>query len=60
MLPFYLSLEGVYEKAVNGIIEIGLVEKFEERCRRIVADTSNIGWGFHDTLSDIFEEAFND
>lgn len=57
---FYLSLEGMYEKAVNGIIKIGLVETFEERCRRIVEDTSDIGWGFHDTLSDIFEEAFND
>jgi hypothetical protein len=57
---FYLSMEGMYEKSVNGIIKIGLEENFEERCRRIVEDTSDIGWGFHDTLSDIFEEAFND
>lgn len=55
---FYYSIEGIYEKAISEIIKTGLEETFEERCRKIVEDTSDIGWGFHDNLSEIYEKAF--
>ena len=57
--PFYNSMEGMYEKVMNYIAENELQEAFKDRCRKVVVNTSNIGWGFHDTLSDIYEEHFN-
>jgi hypothetical protein len=55
---FYNSMESMYERAVKYIVQHGMLRQFEERCRRIVTDTSGIGWGFHDGLSDIYEEHF--
>ena len=56
--PFYISLEGMYEKAVKEIIKYRLKDTFQKRCQKIVLDTSGMGWGFHDALSEIYEEAF--
>jgi hypothetical protein len=52
---FYNSMESMYEKAVEWIIKYEMQSTFEERCQRIVKDTSGIGWGFHDTLSEIYD-----
>jgi len=57
--PFYNSMESMYEKAVEWIIRYAMPDIFQERCLRIVEDTSDIGWGFHDNLSDIYSDAFN-
>ncbi len=56
--PFYMSMEGMYEKAVKEIIKYRLEDKFQKRCQKIVLDTSGMGWGFHDILSEIYEIAF--
>lgn len=56
--PFYISMEGMYDKALILIAKAGLEETFESRCRRIVEDTSGMGWGFHDSLSEMYKEAF--
>jgi len=56
--PFYISMETMYEKAVNEIIKHGQKNTFQKRCQKIVLDTSDMGWGFHDTLSEIYEDAF--
>jgi hypothetical protein len=55
---FYISMEDMYEKAVNEIIKHGQKNTFQKRCQKIVSDTSDMGWGFHDTLSEIYEDAF--
>ncbi|MDJ0694836.1 DUF6155 family protein [Mastigocoleus sp. MO_188.B34] len=55
---FYISMEGMYEKAVTFISNHGFKDIFQERCQKIVEDTSDIGWGFHDALSEIYEESF--
>ena len=52
---FYASMEGMYKKALNAMIELGVKTIFEQRSRKIVTDTSGIGWGFHDTLSETFQ-----
>ncbi len=57
--PFYNSMEGMYGKAVEWIVKYEMQYVFEERCMRIVEDASGIGWGFYDTLSDIYSGAFN-
>ena len=54
---FYASMEGMYEKALSAMTELDSKNIFEQRSRKIVTDTSGIGWGFHDTLSDIFQSS---
>ncbi len=56
--PFYISMETMYEKAIKEIIKHGQKDTFQKRCLKIVLDTLDIGWGFHDTLSEIYEDAF--
>jgi hypothetical protein len=54
---FYRSLESAFEEAVSLVRDTGspeIVEKFRPRLERIVGDTSGIGWGFHDYLSDVY------
>ena len=57
--PFYNSMESMYENALELVIKYNLQATFQERCRKIVKDTSHIGWGFHDGLSEIYSGAFN-
>jgi len=58
--PFYSSMEKMYASAADYMAEHKLRAEFRDRCRRIVADTSGIGWGFHDMLSQIYDEYFPD
>jgi Family of unknown function (DUF6155) len=55
---FYSSMERMYDRATKQIAENKLHNRFQQRCLRIVSDTSGIGWGFHDTLSEIYDEVF--
>lgn len=56
--PFYNSMEGMCEKAAIHITKHKLHVQFESRFRQIVTDTIDTGWGFHDTLNEIYEEYF--
>ncbi len=56
--PFYSSMESMYERACKLIVSKKLQDRFEPRCKQIVRNTSEIGWGFHDTLREIYEEYF--
>ncbi len=51
---FYNSMESMYLKALEYMEKEGLLKHFENRALQIVNKTSNIGWGFHDTLGDFF------
>ncbi len=54
---FYISLESAFEEAVGLVCKTGsteIAEEFRSRMERIVADTSNVGWGFHDSLLEVF------
>jgi hypothetical protein len=53
-------MESVYDGALKLITANGLQDQYQTRCRKIVTDTSGIGWGFHDTLSDMYGTAFDD
>lgn len=56
---FYTSLENTYSNALNLIEKNGLLAKFENRANKIVSDTENIGWGFHDYLGDEYCQYYN-
>lgn len=57
---FYSSLESVYHQTLKLLKNETLLPKFEKRLRKVLTDTSDIGWGFHDTLCDYFVEYFDD
>ena len=56
-MKFYDSMCSVYHavvQAVNKHETDSLYRKLEERLYSIVYDTRNIGWGFHDYVSELF------
>ena len=54
---FYASIESMYESTLQLLKKHNhCKEIYITRVEDIVSNTRNIGWGFHDTLSDIFEE----
>jgi hypothetical protein len=57
---FYSSMESVYEDAVELMAKNKIHDIFQKRCLKIVKDTSHIGWGFNDTLDDIYSDAFGE
>ncbi len=57
---FYTSMESVYEGVLKQIAANDLYEQYRTRCHKIVTDTSGIGWGFHDALSDMYHDTFDD
>ncbi|MEW9701968.1 hypothetical protein [Paenibacillus sp. SI8] len=53
----YYSLASMYQNVLNKInIDHGssLYYVFQDRLRAIVRNTSEVGWGFHDQLADLF------
>ena len=57
---FYMSMEGMYERAAELIDKEGMKDQFQARCKQVVDATSGMGWGFHDMLSQIYGETFRD
>ena len=55
---FYSSLESTYTMALKHMKKENLLEKFKDRAYKVVADTKNIGWGFHDYLYDVYTEFY--
>lgn len=58
--PFYISMETMYEKACKFIKKKGLYDKFENRLKKCLKDTRQMGWGFHDQLNDIYDIELGD
>ncbi len=56
---FYMSMENMYQRAVKFVIDNSLEQKYKDRCRKIVDDTVNMGWGFHEELADIYYDHFD-
>jgi hypothetical protein len=56
--PFYNSMESMYGDAIKWVSKNELQDIFQQRFQKIVKDTSSIGWGFHDTLLEIYEEVY--
>lgn len=55
---FYSSMESMYKGAIDLIAAQGLGQTYERRCWQIVEQTRGQGWGFHDTLAELYGEAF--
>ena len=61
---FYLSVENMFERALRQLKEMeaaGIdICPLRERLASVVTSTSGIGWGYHDTLSDLYYESFGE
>jgi hypothetical protein len=57
---FYNSMERMNDRAAEFVVKHNLKNQFDSRLERIVAETSGIGWGFHDGLTEIYAEYFGD
>lgn len=55
---FYISMEDMYDRALKLMGKNDLMKAFKKRCLQVVVDTDDIGWGFHDTLADLYYEYF--
>jgi hypothetical protein len=55
---FYSSIESVYYDAMKLISKNGLQDKYKNRAYDVLKETENIGWGFHDSLSDFYYEIY--
>jgi hypothetical protein len=57
---FYVSLERMYKKAIDLLLTFDeeVIDAYYSRFEKLVTSTENIGWGYHDSLADIFYEAF--
>ncbi|PID58925.1 hypothetical protein CSB45_02690 [candidate division KSB3 bacterium] len=56
--PFYTSMERIYHQAIQHLVKHGIQERFELRCHSILTQTRHVGWGFYDTMSEIFYGSF--
>jgi hypothetical protein len=60
---YYESMEEIFQDAVDHLLlmekEHEPIDDFVERLEEIVDSTSDIGWGYHDSLCDMYHEAFN-
>ncbi len=55
--PFYESLLSVYRSAAELTSQLGdlaVIAQFRPRFEKLIQDTGNIGWGFHDGMVDIY------
>ncbi len=59
---FYLALERMYEKTIELLLTFDeeTIDAYYNRFEKLVSSTRDIGWDYHDTLADIFCEAFPD
>ena len=53
---FYTTLEGNFDKAMRFIFLNGLLACYYERIEKLIDSVSDCGWGFYDTLQDIYSE----
>ena len=51
---FYLSMEKMFDLSLALLKKEDILDKFNGRALKILTDTDGMGWGFHDSLCDIY------
>ena len=59
---FYDALNRMYRRAIDKVLALPEERqgKFKDRLEAIMSSSSDIGWGYHDMLSDDYYEAFSE
>jgi len=57
---YYESVENSFQRAVDHLLSMDKtqIDKLKTRLKKVVDSAKNIGWGYHDTLTDIFYIGF--
>lgn len=57
---FYDALNRMYRRAIDKVLDLPEKEQndFKDRLEAIMNSSSGIGWGYHDTLVDDYDDAF--
>lgn len=57
---FYEALNRMYRRAIEKVLSLPTEQQgeFKDRLEAIMTSSSGIGWGYHDTLSEDYYEAF--
>ncbi len=57
---FYDALNRMYRRAIDKVLTLPeeRQDEFKDRLEVIMTSSSNIGWGYHDTLCDDYYDAF--
>jgi len=60
--PFYDALISMYGRALDRVLKLPeqTQQSFRERLHRIMTSSSGVGWGYHDALCDMYEDAFSE
>ena len=53
---YYTTLETNFAKAMELIAQLGYTKQFSKRIERMLKSVEDCGWGFPDTLYDIYYE----
>lgn len=56
--PFYYSMESMYDSAAKFAIDNKITEEYLLRFNKILTDTDGLGWGFYDSLDEIYHQYF--
>jgi len=51
---FYLSLERTFVQALTLARKENCLDKFDDRANKVVSETNDIGWGFHDYIAEVY------
>ena len=55
---FYTSLVNNFEKALELLAKNGLLDKYREKALKIVDETTDMGWGVHEYLFELFHNYY--
>ena len=53
---YYTTMETNFEKAVHFIVVNNLLLNYYERIESLIQSVENCGWGFYDSLMDIYHQ----
>lgn len=55
---FYTSMENAFDKSLKEASELGLLSKFKPQIDKIMKGADDKGWGFTDSMGDIYHSYF--
>jgi hypothetical protein len=57
---YYSSIEGMYARVLEMMSRENLLDRFASRAREVYFNSQNIGWGFTDTMAEIYCQFYPD
>lgn len=55
---FYDNISRMYLNLLKHLSRNNLLSEYKDRCFKVVTETNDIGWGFHDEITDLYGEFY--